>query len=227
MRNIYVAGSGNWGKKVISALKKNDRYSGSFNNNNEFFNKKGHGRDILWITYPPGERKTNLIIQALNSGYNIIIEKPISISKNEINLINDILSKTDLQIAVNYQYVFCKSVNALSKIPFEHFEYSLKGKFFATANNNLNLNSKLNLGAHLIAIQQYHFPHLLLNELSFGYGKNERYFEINGKNFYKRIDLMQCSCDLLEIFLSEYEACLSTGKPYEINLEFAMNVENQ
>lgn len=227
MRNIYVAGSGNWGKKVISALKKNGRYSGFFDDKNEFSNKKGHGRDILWITYPPGERKTNLIIQALTSGYNIIIEKPISMSKNEIQLINNILSKTDLQIGVNYQYVFCKSVNSLSKIPFELSKYNLKGRFYATAKNNLNLNSKLNLGAHLIAIQQYHFPHLSFNELNFGYSKNERCFAINGNNFYRKIDLMQCSCDLLKIFLYEYETCISAGKPFRINLDFAINVENQ
>ena len=98
------------------------------------------GQKVVWITYPPGERKFQLIIEALTKGFDVIIEKPIQMSPKEIQKIQKTILFTGNQLAVNFQYVFCNRVSQLAKETETNKKFVFEGNFFAISKNDLSLS---------------------------------------------------------------------------------------
>jgi hypothetical protein len=228
MRNIFVAGKGNWGVKVVSALVRQGRFSGFIDDDLKTSgNQTKYENDIIWITYPPGQRKIRLIENSLLNGFNVIIEKPIEMNADEIGRVKTVIQQTGKQVAVDYQYIFCKKLFIQTKKNIFEKNLTFGGTFFAKSRNKIKLNPKNNLGAHIVAVKYYHFPKLDWSRLEYGYGQNVRFIEINGDGYHNQIDLMQCKCDLLEKFIADFELCISTQTLFRVNFNFALKVEEE
>ena len=226
MKQIYVAGNGNWGKKVKSFLEKADLFAGNI----DIQSIKKPLPDalyqiIVWITYPPGERKFRLIIAALTKGFHVIIEKPIQMSPIEIQKIQKTILLTGKQLAVNFQYVFCNKVSQLAEEIRSYKKPVFEGNFFATPKNDLALEPRFNLASHILAIKKFWFPHLNLSNIKYGYGKNERFIRLIDGESSCFIDLNSCSCNLLEKFVTKFSESIKTGKTFDLSLNFALEVE--
>jgi hypothetical protein len=221
-----MAGNGNWGVKVRKFLENRVGFSGHLTIDDI---QKGNFVTspfrLLWITYPPGDRKLKLILAALNSGFNVLIEKPLRLSQDEIEIIQTTMLSTKCKVFVNYQYNYCKSVITAKERYAEVNDLLFEGCFYANSNNKLDIDPYYNLASHIISIKLNHFPNAYLGTLEYGYERNDRCIRLIGKSEKCLINLAKCTCNNLENLLDSLELSLMEGTNFPLTFKFGVELE--
>jgi hypothetical protein len=226
MLRIWVAGNGNWGVKVRKFLENRVGFIGHLTIADiKTGNFKTSPLRLLWITYPPGDRKIQLILAALNSGFHVLIEKPLMLSQDEIDTIQTTMLSTKCNVFVNFQYNYCKSIISAKERYAEVDDLLFEGCFYAIPKNKLNLNPYYNLACHIISIKLNHFPNAYLGTLKYGYERNDRCVRLIGKSEKCLINLSKCTCNTLENLLDSLELSLMEGINFPLTFRFGVELE--
>lgn len=226
MIEVFVAGQGSWGKRLKAFLETRGTFSGIADYDNiEMLGYQKNPKRILWVAYPPGFRKTQIILKALRSGFHVIIEKPLMFSREETFQIKREIAASGAQFGVNFQFIYCKQVQRIAQEFASTPDVTFSGKFFAISKNKHQLDARFNLSSHLFAVRRFYFPTSSTGLVECGYGRNDRMFSVYDGKSVKSVDLLSCSCNLLDNYLLDFERSLVSRHSFELSLEFGLQVE--
>ncbi len=237
-----VVGQGRWGSQVSNILKKcgcktsacpisrpgKDENLESYREKaHAIFKKAASNADIVWLAIPPPNQAL-LADAALDAGLHVVAEKPWTSPQAISKQLAIKAQAKGLLFGVHYQYCLLNSAQLLSAKLHgpEDVAQSFSGRFTISKKNRLGLSALENLGSHLLAIRQFHFPKSSLGQIVVAYdAKNCRYFELKTPKKTHRVNFLDCKQPLVQEFISMFEECLNTEKDFPLNLQFAQLVQ--
>ncbi len=223
-RVIHNILSGSGRKSFISSLSIREYYNEPIKNYKKRIlgelNQKSPLFDVLWIAVMPGPHQECIIECAIECNKHVICEKPLYVNTVKLEALNNKAKNKGLVIAVHLQYCFLDKLKLLSQ-GYNNNECSFYGSFFVKKPNSLNIDSKYNLGIHILAIYQAYFSNSRLENIDNGYGEKDlREVRLTNKSNFDVIDFTNNKELLIQKFVSSMEHSISKGKNFPINLEF-------
>jgi hypothetical protein len=141
------------------------------------------------------------------------------------NSLVTLATKNRCHVAVNFQMCFLQVLSSLQLKYKTKNNVVFSGCFSISRNNRLDIESKYNLGSHLLAIREYVFPFAKIGVVESAYESvDSRFFSLNAERESDVVDLIKNDEPLLQIFIQQFEQGLKSGKPLFLDLPFALRV---
>lgn len=236
---FLLIGCGKWGAKLEKFLLSNDiNYINNLDNQVksklsignehliEFLQKINF--DSAWIATGDENSNIKIIECLLFLKKNIIVEKPLLLSKIETKKINDYCSKYKKYFYINYQYIFHPKL--ISLLDHQKQLNNKKMRFDAMFNVQTcsKIDVKYNLGSHLLSIYFNFFPNCILGTIHTEYNTvDQREITISSSNVVKKINLKKKSKNLLRDFIENISINKSNNIYTNVGLNFKINLKLQ
>ena len=182
--------------------------------------------DILWAAIPPRDQAV-VLAEALRTGLHVIAEKPWMADDEVTAELTRIALEKKCVVGVNFQYCLLDEVRRTSEAIKTANESPLifTGKFRISRENRLNIPALHNLGSHLMAIRNHHFPTARVEMLDVGYeSEDERWLCIASSSAERRCDLLRHSQNIVSDFILLFEKAILRGVPFPFDLDFTRTV---
>lgn len=233
-----VIGRGAWGKQIanilngmgrsVMVLPISRRHGGQSIEQyqsavNKHLIKSSCNQDVVWLAVPPNDQVL-LASLLLENKYHVIVEKPWMASSQESSDIMATAQSSNRQISVHYQYCL---LDELTKTRIEYNSCAedviFSGVFTIARPNRLKIPALANLGSHLLAIRQYHFPGTTLGNIQSAYeSESQRMCCLQDNSRSLKVNFLGNREPLVQRFIHEFEASIHNDRPNRFGLEFAM-----
>jgi hypothetical protein len=236
MKVSFAIIGNNWGKRIYKILKeagysatilaiknplKYKKYNIYKHELNKILNKARVKYNIIWIAINPNKKILfDVVRECLERKFNLIIEKPWTVSKNKTIFLKRIQKKMKVLVGFHFQYLYLNFFKIIRKNKYLS-RFHVKLEFYAK-NNKLKNNHRIELGSHLIAIQKFFFPKNKNLIIKTGYKKNLRRVTIKNKNKKFIFNFDNNKEKIIQNFIKDYIISLKKkNKNFKLNFDFA------
>lgn len=230
-----IVGEGRWGQKIAEILARRaspvtiirlpDQYRGAATGSaaaserRDFIAAATSAVDVVWVAVRPGDDQIAIVSDALESGKNVIVEKPWLATPGQSAALQAVAKKSGLITGVHFQFCYAARVEELSRQYKDCRNVRFSGNFSISRDNRLDIPADLNLGIHLHAIRQACFPDAAPGRIESAYGATERRdFSLKTDDGEIIVDLLETGEPLVDRFINSFEEALSEGGPFALDL---------
>jgi hypothetical protein len=183
-----------------------------------------HDVDIVWIAIPAKDHKV-VIESVLSHKKHIVVEKPWLLSADEIYYLSGLARDSGKRIGVHYQYCYLNKLPLIAKVVRNLKGVSFQGEFCISRFNRLKIPAINNLGVHLLAIKNVHFPNSHIKKIHSKYEAEDlRNVSISHPNYFSKINFLKNDEHLIERFISDFENSIIKNKIFPLDLMVMLRI---
>jgi predicted dehydrogenase len=236
-----IVGRGRWAQRMHSMLSSESRKVSMIEearqrpgeSETEYQDRLGQAMQksaaqIAWLCVLPGPHVSHMIRVAIESGLDVIVEKPWNGSPSETEELEALARAQGKLIAVDYEYLVHPEVDNWKQRFYPGSALDFGANFFLSRPDRTGISAMSNLGTHLLSIREFAVPASDITHIECAYEKpDERllWLEQNGARIAS-IDLLKNGERLVQKFLEKVEAARE-GAAFAIDLRFASRVSTE
>jgi hypothetical protein len=180
--------------------------------------------DVVWISIPAKDHKV-VIESVLSYKKHIVVEKPWLLSSDEIYYLSDLARASGKRIGVHYQYCYLNKLPLISRVVRDLKDVSFQGEFCISRFNRLKVPAINNLGVHLLAIKNVHFPYSHIKKIHSKYKTEDlRNVSISHPDYFSKINFLKNDEPLIERFIFDFENSIIKNKSFSLDLMVMLKI---
>lgn len=183
--------------------------------------------NTIWLAVSPGHQ-FSLVDAALDRNWHVVVEKPWDVAAEKADSLRRKAQQNGLQIGIHHQFCYLSALPALSKIFGSEDSCTFSGVFNISRGNHLGLDPLCNLGSHLIAIRELHFPTARIVSIKAAYeSMDQRSITLRQRNFEHCLDFTDNNEPLIQRYILEFERAVRQRYPFRIGIDLAKRVHQR